>query len=121
MKSLLLSQASNDLAFDQLKRLRMVDGQDEDVQAVWLELSTGQGEWFLNLMHGVPWWQLLDTQASQERIRAEVLVAIYRTERVSKVTSLDITVNRATRVATINWEGIFADGTTTQQTAKVVI
>lgn len=68
--------SEGDIEFDKLNRLKMISGNDELRQNVEIELSSGEGEWFLNELYGVPWLDLLGKNYSEQLIRNEILKVI---------------------------------------------
>lgn len=64
--------SQGDIEFDKLNRIKMVSGNDEVRQNIEIELSSGEGEWFLNELYGVPWLDLLIKNYSEKMIRNEL-------------------------------------------------
>src|SRR5690606_29533662 len=91
LRSFYINPETRDIEFDELGRLRMVES-DTDLtaerQRLRLRLGTHTREWFLDVLLGAPWLELVEKGVPQERIRAEVLRAIQRDEQVERVESL---------------------------------
>lgn len=93
LRSFYINPDTRDLEFDEFGRLRMVESDEHltaERQRLRLRLGTRAGEWFLDILLGVPWLELVEKGVPQERIRAEVLRAIQRDELVERVESLTI-------------------------------
>lgn len=94
-----LKIVENDLIFDHRKNLVMVDGQEEEKQSVERVLSTGAGEWFLNIEHGLDYSQIRGKQVSDEQIRLAIMQALSQEERIAEVE--DIQIRRDERARTV--------------------
>jgi len=93
LRSFYINPETRDLEFDRLGRLKMVESDAEQTaerQRLRLRLGTRAGEWFLDVLLGVPWLELVEKGVPRELIRAEVLRAIQRDEQVERVESLTI-------------------------------
>src|SRR5690606_30226512 len=93
LRSFYIDPETRDLEFDRLGRLKMVESDVEQTaerQRLRLRLGTRAGEWFLDVLLGVPWLELVEKGVRRERIRAEVLRALHRDEQVERVESLTI-------------------------------
>ncbi len=100
MKTLLLND-TGDLEFDGQNNLRTVEGPDEKLQSVRLLLGTNTGEWFLNLLHGLSYFELLGQKPSEELIRAAFLEAFEQEPRIEEVLELSFEFDRAQRHITV--------------------
>ena len=93
LRSFYINPDTRDIEFDARGRLRMVESDEHltaERQRLRLRLGTRAGEWFLDVLLGVPWLELVEKGVSRERIRAEVLRALHRDEQVERVESLTI-------------------------------
>lgn len=81
---------TRDLVFDDQNRLQMISGIDANRQRVRLRLGCHTKEWFLDILLGVPWLELVEKNVSRERIRAEVLKALMADEEIERVEELHI-------------------------------
>lgn len=93
LRSFYINPETRDIEFDAQGRLRMVESDEQmtaERQRLRLRLGCHTQEWFLDVLLGVPWLELFEKGVSQERIRAEVLQALHRDERVERVESLTI-------------------------------
>ena len=93
LRSFYINPDTRDIEFDARGRLRMVESDEHltaERQRLRLRLGTRAGEWFLDVLLGVPWLELVEKGVPRERIRAEVLRALHRDEQVERVESLTI-------------------------------
>ena len=93
LRSFYINPETRDLEFDHLGRLKMVESdaaQTAERQRLRLRLGTRAGEWFLDVLLGVPWLELVEKGVPRERIRAEILKALHSDEQVERVESLTI-------------------------------
>lgn len=110
MRSLYLDPDTRDLAIDGQGSLMMVEGDDEAAQALRLRASTATGEWWLDLLYGVAYDEILDRPYNAERARAAFLRALTAEPRVAEVTRLDLAFDRATRRLRMEFEARLTDG-----------
>lgn len=109
MKSLYLNRAG-DLEFDGLNNLKMVEGNSEVRQRLWIAILTNQGEWFLNSNFGVPWMELLGDKNDEEDIKQAILVELKQDAAVKEVDDLALKYDNQTRALTIIFAGKLVDG-----------
>lgn len=88
----------------------MVDGPDEETQAIRLTLTTNTNEFFLNIFHGLAYEYLLVKNFDEERARIEVLAAINQDPRVRDVLELTFDFDRANRKLSINFKVLMDSG-----------
>lgn len=82
--------------------LVFVSGGDEIRARVERILRSFRGEWFLNIQNGMPYFQeILIKNPQDETVRAHFKRAILSTPGVTKINSLDISLNKSTRVLTV--------------------
>lgn len=100
--------------------LNLTDGQftltDPGVVAIVQHIKTRlqffQGEWFLDLREGLPWFQeILVKGPNIPRVRALLRAAILETPGVSLVDQLDLALDTSTRTLTVTWRATLDDGT----------
>lgn len=94
--------------------LVFVSGIDAVVQQCRVVLQMFQGEWFLNLDAGIPYWQSIlgeKTRAAIEAARIFFRRELELVSGVDKVTKLDISYSGTSRTLTVNWQvsTIFGD------------
>lgn len=87
--------------------LVFTSGIDAVVQGCRIVLQMFQGEWFLNLDAGIPYWQSI--LGKKPAIAIEAARIFFRRELelvdgVDKVTKLDISYSGSSRTLTINWQ-----------------
>lgn len=93
------------------------------VQAVRIALQLFQGEWFLNLDAGMPWYSnaaagvkgILGAKWNQSTavvVRAAVTNAILAVNGVTSIAQLSLSWNNAARTLTITWQAVTTFGNT---------
>lgn len=92
-----------DLVFDGQNNLAMVEGHDEEAQAIERLLTTNTEEWFLNIEHGLDYRKLHGKGISDEEIFLAVMQALAQEERIEEVESLEILRNNKNRTVGINF------------------
>lgn len=101
---------TRDITFDGRHQMRMVTDLEARRQRVRLRLSTHTREWFLDVLLGVPWLQLVEKGTSKERIRAEVLKALMADDEILRVEELHIGDLGPDRVLPIEFVARLRDG-----------
>lgn len=93
-------------------------------QSCRIALQMVQGEWFLDLEVGIPYWEeilaqkpLIAIEASRVAFRRELLSI----EGVIDVSKLDITYERSTRTMTVVWQVLTGLGETPLDTIALEI
>lgn len=92
------------------------------IQECRVRLQMFQGEWFLNLDAGIPYWTEIMGQKPSIAISAaaasfnEALLSI---EDVFAVTKMEVTYDHKTRALTVNWAVRCAFGTTPVDVLKI--
>lgn len=117
----LLSTDPIDLLLDDNDDLVIVDGDlafssgvQGVAQACRIAISMFQGEWFLNLDAGIPYWQSILGHKPALAIPAATLAfrdALQEVPGVQAVTVCDVNYNGKTRVAKVRWavKTVFGD------------
>lgn len=73
-------------------------------QGIRLRIQTFKGEWFLDLDHGVPYFQdLLGQKFNEAKARAAFRDAILSAPEIDSLDSLTVTFNGQTRVMAVSW------------------
>lgn len=103
MKTLKLNN-NGDLEFDSRMNLAVVDEINEVKQRIGISLKTNKGEWFLNILFGVPWIELLSNGEPPERFRKEVIKVLNNDQDVEEVLSVTTDFNIQDRKLTIDFE-----------------
>jgi hypothetical protein len=100
---------------------RFVSGGEAVKQLINIALAMFQGEWFLDLDAGMPYYQdiLGRKYADEATIRAAVRTAILGVDGVSEIVKLEIAWNGAARSATIAWRVKTEFGDTAEDTLEV--
>lgn len=124
LRSFYVDPETKDLEFDAQGRLRMVES-DENMtaerQRLRLRLGARAGEWFLDVLLGVPWLELVEKGVLRERIRAEILRAIQHDERVERVESLTIGQLTADRTLPIEFTARLTAGEVLSDRVEVTL
>ena len=90
---------NGDLIVNNRGDLVTVEGKDEEQQCVERCLTTGQGEWFLNILHGLDYSELLGKNVDEEVGRIAILEAINQEPRVEDVEEITREFDRMRRIA----------------------
>lgn len=94
MQSLLL--VDGDLIFNN-DELAMINGQEEQVQCVRINLSTNKGEWFLDPDMGIDFGLFLGKNLAVEEMTEELRDALHQLDFIDSVDDIQIRQNRTTR------------------------
>lgn len=124
LRSFYINPETRDIDFDELGRLRMVESDEHltaERQRLRLRLGTHTREWFLDVLLGAPWLELVEKGVPRERIRAEVLRAIQRDEQVERVESLTIGQLTQDRTLPIEFQVKLKGGTTLADRVEVAL
>lgn len=85
-------------------------------QGIRIRIQTFKGEWFLDLDHGVPYYQdLLGQKFNEIKARAAFRTAIITAPGVTELTTLGVTFDRQTRALEVSWEVRSIFGTITEE------
>jgi hypothetical protein len=82
-------------------RASYADRSESVAQRVKSRLLSLEGDWFLNLSHGLPWFDLIERPADLARVERAVKGQILRTDGVSKITAFAMAADPITRRLTI--------------------
>lgn len=74
-------------------------------QGIRIRIQTFKGEWFLDLDHGVPYYQdLLGQKFNEIKARAAFREAILSAPGVDELTELEVSFDAQNRELTVSWE-----------------
>ena len=74
-------------------------------QGIAIRMQNFEGEWFMDLDNGVPYWgRILGEKFNEADLLAIFRVPLLATPGVTGIVSLTATWDGTTRTATINWE-----------------
>lgn len=124
LRSFYINPETRDLEFDNQGRLRMVETDEQHTaerQRLRLRLGTRTGEWFLDILLGVPWLDLVEKNVPRERIRTEVLRALHRDDQVERVEFLTIGELTADRTLPIEFTVRLKSGGELSDTVEVIM
>ncbi|MGE7137955.1 hypothetical protein ACQKIE_10040 [Luteibacter sp. NPDC031894] len=82
-------------------RASYADRSESVAQRVKTRLLSLQGDWFLDLPHGLPWFDLIKRPADYARVERAVKEQILRTDGVARITSFSMANDPATRKLSI--------------------
>ena len=105
-----LQIVNGDIVFNSQLNLVMVEGKDEEVQAVERLLTTNTEEWFLNIEHGLNYRKLQGKGISDEEIYLAVMQALAQEERIAEVESIDIQRDDKRRTVAIGFRCLMQSG-----------
>lgn len=112
-RDLLLSTVTGDIVITG-GALQWTSGQAAIGQSCRIAMQLFQGEWFLNLSLGIPYWQSILGQKPAVAIAAARIAfnaALLGVDGVVKVTKLNVTFDSTTRAMSVDWQvtTIFGD------------
>lgn len=116
----LLLDANNDLVVD--TDLHFTSGLIGVIQAARIRLSMFQGEWFLNLIAGIPYFQSILGQKPAIGIAAtkvQFRAALLAIEDVTDVLQMDVTFDGPSRTLSAKWTVQTTFGDSSVQTTVV--
>ncbi|HEY4292047.1 hypothetical protein [Luteibacter sp.] len=82
-------------------RASYADRTESVAQRVLTRLRSLEGDWFLDLTHGLPWFDLMERPTDLARVERAVKAQILQTDGVSKITAFAMAADSATRRLTI--------------------
>ena len=107
--ALLFDGAHDDLAMEN-GRLKLIRGELEVAQAVWLRLRCWQGELYSEIKAGIPYENYWPKGVSPDVIHFDLLEEVYADDRVKSVAKLEIgEVDSKDRILTVNLEATLAN------------
>lgn len=75
----------------------MLEGEEEEAQCIERVLTTNQGEWFLNQLHGLDYAHIFTKPFDEDRARLSIIEAINQDPRVESVEEIDFQFDRQSR------------------------
>lgn len=103
-----------DITFDGQNDIAMVEGEEEEAQCIERALSTNEGEWFLNILHGLNRKVIQTKGIDEESIRLELMKTISQEERVAEIQELDLQFEKRVRKLHIYFKVRMHSGNTLQ-------
>lgn len=95
--------------------LVVIDGEAEEAQCIERVLTTNQGEWFLNTLHGMDYTQIFAKPFDEDRARLSIIEAIHQDPRVESVEEIEFQVDRAKRHMTVHVQVKMISGNTIEE------
>jgi hypothetical protein len=114
LRNLMINPETNDLDMDSQNAFKLIEGDDELVQAVGIAFKTAKGSWFLNPDHG------FDRTTVQTKIYDEAAItdALYETalqdDRVDQVEDIQFDYDKANRNLSVDFNFKKTDGSTVE-------
>lgn len=101
-----------DLTFDGQNNLVVIEDVEEEAQSIERILTTNQGEWFLNTLHGLDYNELQGKGKTKEGIMLAITEAIYQDDRVEDIEYIDIKLDRENRNINVDFKVKMKSGNT---------
>lgn len=102
-----------DLTLDATGNLVFVTGADAVAQRVRSRLQFFRGEWFLDTRQGVPYFEdILVKNPRRELVVSLLREAILETPGVASITTFSLSIDNATRSASVTFKALTTDGDT---------
>ncbi|SEO76201.1 hypothetical protein SAMN02800692_1983 [Luteibacter sp. UNC138MFCol5.1] len=95
-------------------RASYADRTESVAQRVKTRLLSLQGDWFLDLSHGLPWFDLIERPADLAKVERAVKAQILRTDGVRRITAFSMSVDPGTRAMAITTSIVDIYGIETQ-------
>lgn len=102
--------ANDDLMFDGQNNLVMVEGSEEEAQSIERTLTTNNGEWFLNILHGLNYAEIQGKGKTKEDIKLSLIEAIYQEPRVEDIEFIDVRINNQYRTLEVKFNVLMKSG-----------
>lgn len=101
-----------DLVLDGQNNLVMVEDKDEEIQSIERIISTNQGEWFLNILHGLNYNEIQGKGKDKEGIILAITEAIHQDDRVEEIESMNVEIDRKDRSVKVDFKVKMKSGNT---------
>lgn len=109
-RDLLLGLSSHDLETTSFE-LHVAEGIEATAQRIKVRLKLFLGEWFLDLLAGVPYYQdILIKSPDINKVNALIREAITTTPNVLSIEEYEYALNNTTRTLSINFKCLTTDG-----------
>ncbi|WP_369355616.1 DUF2634 domain-containing protein [Lysinibacillus capsici] len=105
MKNLYVNPATNDIELDGQNSFKMVEGDDELVQAVGITFKTAKGSWFLNPKgHGFDRTTVQAKQYDESLVTNALFEAALQDERVENIQDITFDYDKANRKLSVDFK-----------------
>lgn len=101
-----------DLVLDGQNNLVMVDEIEEEAQSIERIITTNQGEWFLNILHGLDYNEIQGKGKDKESIILAITEAIHQDSRVEDIESMNVEIDRKNRNVKVDFKVKMKSGNT---------
>jgi len=109
-RDLQLSVSSHDLETTSFE-LHVVEGIDATAQRIKIRLKLFLGEWFLDLLAGIPYYQdILIKSPDINKVNALIREAILTTPNVLSIEEYEYALNNTTRTFSVNFKCLTSVG-----------
>lgn len=114
MKNLYINPMTNDIEMDSNKSFKMVEGDDELIQAVSITFKTAKGSWFLNPEHGFDRSVVQTKQYNETAVTDELFETALQNERVDHVNDITFDYDKASRKLSVDFKFTKVNGETVE-------
>lgn len=105
MKNLYINPATNDIELDGQNSFKMVEGDDELVQAVAVTFKTAKGSWFLNPKgHGFDRTTVQSKQYDESLVTNALFEAALQDERVENIQDITFDYDKEIRKLSVDFK-----------------
>lgn len=101
---------NGDLLFDGQNNLVMVEGHEEEAQSIERILTTNQGEWFLNILHGLDYNEIQGKGKTKEGIKLALIEAISQEPRVEDIEFIEVDIDNRNRRLNVKFNILMQSG-----------
>lgn len=101
-----------DLVFDGQNNLVMMEDIEEETQSIERTITTNQGEWFLNILHGLDYSEIQGKGKDKESIILAITEAIHQDDRVEEIEYINLDFNRKNRSIKVDFKVKMKSGST---------
>lgn len=92
---------------------RFTEGLESVTQGIRVRIQKFKGEWFLDLLRGLPWYQdILGQKFSEIKTLSAFRTEILLTPGTLEITRLTAAFDRSTRVLDVDWQALTEFGLT---------
>lgn len=99
-----------------------ISGAAYATQRIGVCLDIFLGEWFLNVLVGMPYFRdVLVHSPNAEVVKSVFRKAIMNTPGIVSVPTVDVELNTSTRKGTVNFVAVYQDGTVITQARDLII
>jgi hypothetical protein len=117
--SFAFDQATDDIVLEN-GTIKMITGEEEVAQAIWLRLRTWRTEWYLNTLDGIPYFDYWQKGVHAAVLHADFLTELYKDERIASVVDLRVDLpNTKDRQALVKFVARLVNGAILQGERRI--